>query len=72
MIKGIESIAERCLQVVIWSSIEQRLNQCNIALEIEKSFHYGLFDAKKSDELYEIGYQTTTTNKIESIKEKLK
>ncbi|WP_028283519.1 patatin-like phospholipase family protein [Olleya marilimosa] len=70
-IKGIRNIAERCLQLAIWGTMQHRLNQCNIALEIEKSFKYGMFDVKKSQELFDIGYESTI-ERMEDIKQKLK
>lgn len=68
---GIRNIAERCLQLAIWGTMQHRLNQCNIAIEIEKSFKYGMFDVKKSQELFDIGYEATI-KRIEEIKQKLK
>lgn len=70
-VKGLRNVAERCLQLAIWGTMQHRFNQCNVALEIEKSFRYGLFDVKKSDQLFDIGYEATM-QKIEEIKHKLK
>tara|TARA_R110000868_G_scaffold404509_1_gene682769 strand:+ start:7207 stop:7971 length:765 start_codon:yes stop_codon:yes gene_type:complete len=70
-VKGIKNIAERCLQLAIWGTMQHRFNQCNIALEIEKSFNYGMFDVKSSDELFDIGYEATM-HRIDEIKEKLR
>ncbi|WP_179022184.1 patatin-like phospholipase family protein [Winogradskyella forsetii] len=70
-IRGIKNLAERCLQLAIWGTMQHRFNQCNIALEIEKSFQYGMFDAKKSEELFKIGYEATM-QQMDEIKQKLK
>lgn len=69
-VKGIKNIAERCLQLAIWGTMQHRFNKCDIALEIEKSFRYGLFDVKKSQELFDIGYEATM-NRMDEIKLKL-
>ena len=69
-VKGMKNMAERCLQLAIWGTMQHRLNQCNISLEIEKSFKFGMFDVKKSQELFDIGYDATI-QRIDEIKEKL-
>ena len=68
---GIRNIAERCLQLAIWGTMQHRFNQCNVAIEIEKSFKYGMFDVKKSQELFDIGYEEAQA-RMDDIKEKLK
>jgi len=47
------------------------IKKCNIAIEIEKSFEYGIFDAKKSEELFSIGYEATI-ERMTDIKKALK
>ncbi len=55
-IKGIREISERVFQLNVWSNTEHRLKQCDVALEVEDSFTYGMFDVNKSEELFKIGY----------------
>lgn len=55
-IKGIREISERVFQLNVWSNTEYRLSQCDVALEVEDSFSYGMFDVNKSEELFKIGY----------------
>ncbi len=55
-VKGIREISERVFQLNVWSNTEYRLKQCDVALEVEDSFNYGMFDVKKSEELFRIGY----------------
>ncbi|WP_142784049.1 patatin-like phospholipase family protein [Changchengzhania lutea] len=69
-IRGFRNIAERCLQLAIWGTMQHRLHQCNIAIEIKKSFKYGMFDVKRSNELFDIGYEATMES-IDEIKQKL-
>ena len=69
-IKGVRGIVERCLQLAIWGTVQHRFTSCDIAIEIKKSFKYGLFDVKKSDELFDIGYEAAMHH-MEEIKEKL-
>lgn len=56
-VKGIREISERVFQLNVWSNTEHRLKQCDVALEVEDSFTYGMFDVKKSEELFKIGYE---------------
>lgn len=67
-VKGIRNIAERCLQLAIWGTIQHRMKQCDVAIEIKKSFEYGIFDAKKSEELFDIGYEATMGRMTDLIK----
>lgn len=69
-IKGARGIVERCLQLAIWNTVQHRFSSCDVAIEIKKSFEYGLFDVKKSDELFHIGYEATMRHMPE-IKERL-
>ena len=56
-IKGIRKISERVFQLNVWSNTNHRLRQCDVALEVEDSFPYGMFDVTKSEELFKIGYE---------------
>lgn len=69
-VRGVGGIVERCLQLAIWGTMKDRFNACDVGIEIKKSFKYGLFDVKKSDELFDIGYEATMHHMPE-IREKL-
>ena len=69
-IKGLRHIGERCLQLAIYNTVKPRLQFCDVPLEITKSYNFSMFDFKKSDELFEIGYETTM-DKVAEIKKKL-
>lgn len=69
-IKGVRAIAERVSQMSIWNNIAPRMKQCDVAIEVERSFAYSMFDLKKSQELFDIGYEATM-QRIDEIKEKL-
>lgn len=69
-IEGWRNVGIRCLQLAIWNTVQSRLLQCDVALEIEDSFGYGMFNLKKSVELFNIGYETTMKS-MYSIKVKL-
>ncbi|GBF21593.1 hypothetical protein C21_03779 [Arenibacter sp. NBRC 103722] len=64
------NIGSRCLQLAIWNTVRPRLKLCNVALEIEKSYPFSMFDLKISDELFAIGYETTM-DRMSEIKRKL-
>lgn len=69
-IVGWKDVGLRCLQLAIWNTVQSRLCKCDIALEIEDSFKYGMFNLKKSEDLFKIGYDTAM-KQMESIKQKL-
>ncbi|AZQ44813.1 patatin-like phospholipase family protein [Nonlabens ponticola] len=58
-VTSIREISERIFQLNVWSNVELRLKQCDIVLDLEDSFNYGMFDVKKSEELFRIGYDRT-------------
>jgi len=70
-INGRRNIGTRCLQLAIWNTMYPRLKNCNVALEIEESYKFNMFDLKQSDKLFEIGYNTTM-KKMPEILEKEK
>ncbi|WP_035086247.1 patatin-like phospholipase family protein [Aquimarina latercula] len=69
-VEGIKDIGVRTFHLAVWNTMEHRLDQCDVVLEIEKSFSYGLFDLKQSPELFQAGYETTL-QQISSIKDTL-
>lgn len=69
-VKGLMNIAERAFHMSIWNNIAPRLAQCDIALELTGTFNYDMFDVKKSQELYEVGYKNTI-HRMDEIKNRL-
>lgn len=61
-IKGVIAITERCLQLAVWNTVKERMHKCDVIIEIDKTFEYGLFSISKAQELFDIGYQTTIDN----------
>lgn len=54
---GKMNILEKCFHMAIADRITARLSQCD--LYIEPALHrYNMFDVKKADEIFEIGYST--------------
>jgi len=70
-ILGTRHVAERSLQMSIWNNTEVRLERCHYALDLRDTFAYGLFDIKKSEELFNIGYNTAQKH-LSEILDKLK
>ncbi|WP_431160714.1 patatin-like phospholipase family protein [Flagellimonas beolgyonensis] len=56
-ISGSLQIAQRCLQLAIHSNVAPRLEKCDVVFDIKPAYHFGTFEIKKVDELYDIGYQ---------------
>lgn len=68
-VEGIMDVAERIFHLGVWNTMEHRMSICDIAIELEGTFGYGMFDLKKSPELFEIGYNTMIQqmNEIQNI-----
>ena len=58
-IRGRRNVGSRCFQLAIWNTVYPRLKQCDLALEIEDSYRFNMFDIKESKTLFEIGYEST-------------
>jgi len=69
-VEGVKDIAERVFHLSVWNTMEHRLKQCDVAIEIKDAFSFGIFDLKQSPKLFQIGYSTTINN-IANIKSKL-
>ena len=58
-INGLIEITERCLQLSIWNTIKDRINKCDVIVDIDNAPNYSMFSIKKSEELFKIGYDST-------------
>lgn len=58
-ISGLRSIAERCVDLVVWNNTETRASQCDVLINLEGVEEYGFFDFQKAEEIIELGYQET-------------
>ncbi|MDN3667254.1 patatin-like phospholipase family protein [Algibacter miyuki] len=61
-IKGPLQVTERCLQLAVWNTVQERINKCNATVLIDKHLEYTMFSIKKSQELFQIGYDSTMAN----------
>ena len=52
-------LMERSLLLAINCNIDLRKGQCDLFIEPEGLGKYGVFDIKKSKEIFELGYQFT-------------
>ncbi len=52
-------MGHRVMDLVVWSNVKSRLEQCDVVIESKGVFEYGIFDFSKSKEIYELGYQAT-------------
>lgn len=69
-VEGIKAICECIFRLNVWNNVGPRLGKCDVGIEIEESFTYGMFNVHKSDELFQVGYDTVT-KQIDDIKRKL-
>lgn len=65
-IKGRLKVTERCLQLAIWNTTQERINKCDVSILIDKHFNLSLFSIHKSQELFDIGYKATM-DKMDAI-----
>jgi NTE family protein len=65
---GKMNIMEKCFHMAIADSVEARLSQCSLYLEPDLH-RFTMFDVKKADEIFEIGY--TAASKLRPKLEKL-
>ncbi|MCL5127727.1 patatin-like phospholipase family protein [Algibacter sp. L4_22] len=65
-IKGAMQLTQRCLQLAVWNTLQERIEKCDASILIDKHFNYGMFSISKSQELFDIGYKQTI-DKMDSI-----
>ncbi len=56
-VDGLKSVSERVFHLAVNGNTIEEKKACDIVIEIEKAKNYGMFDAYKADELFEIGYE---------------
>lgn len=56
---GKMNILEKCFHMAIAGTVENRLQQCSLYLEPDLH-RFNMFDVKKADEIFEIGYTTAS------------
>ncbi|RMG83523.1 MAG: patatin [Bacteroidetes bacterium] len=59
---------ERTFHLAIYSKNKERMKMCNFVLEPHKLVGYSIYDIRKVDEIFEIGYQSTVKNKTAILK----
>ncbi len=62
-----QDIADRCLSLHLYQNSGDNLNACDVVIEPEKSYEYGVFKKKTDEKLFKIGYEKTESM-IEDIK----
>lgn len=56
-INGRLQITQRCLQLAVWSTVQERIKKCDVSINIDQHLNYSMFSISKSQELFDIGYQ---------------
>lgn len=56
-ISGMVQITERCLHLAVWNTIQNRIKMCDVGIEIDKAYDISMFSLKKSQTLFDIGYE---------------
>lgn len=58
-ISGLRTIAERCVDLVVWSNTEIRASKCNVLIDVNGVEEFGFFDFQKAEAIIELGYHET-------------
>jgi len=53
------SIGIRCFEILIWNNTKNRLKNCDIIIEPQEIFDFGLFDFGKAEEIVQKAYDNT-------------
>ncbi len=61
-------IGHRVMDLIVWSNVKDNLAQCDIVIESKGVFEYGIFDFKKTEEIYQLGYDETVKQIPEILK----
>jgi len=56
-LKGLIQIAERSFYLRVISHVESTMKECDVFIEPQALKDYGIFDVKKAQEMFEIGYK---------------
>ncbi|MCQ2219655.1 MAG: patatin-like phospholipase family protein [Paludibacteraceae bacterium] len=56
--KGIVELSERIFHLAVNGNTIEQKKECNIVIEMKKTQAFGMFDANKAKEIYQIGYDT--------------
>lgn len=63
---GMFSITKRIFDLALWANTESRFLQCDLGIDIQETYNFGIFDFDKHQELFDAGY-TAARNHHEQI-----
>jgi NTE family protein len=58
-LESIRAVAERVYRLAIYQNVKKNFDKCDIVIDPPVLRQHGVFDFRKVDELYQIGYQET-------------
>jgi NTE family protein len=61
--KNFSGMLERCFQMAISSANTHKISQCNLFIEPPDLSNFRVFDTKKANEIFDIGYKETMKNR---------
>jgi NTE family protein len=62
-VEGVRDIGIRSFQLAIWNTMESRMKECDIALDIREAGSFGMFDFHRGEELFNIGLEAVEAHK---------
>ncbi len=70
-VNNVLEIAQRSFEIILWNNTKDRLRQCDIVIEPEPIFEYGLFDFGKIEDIVQYAYECTKIQ-MPNIRAKIK
>jgi NTE family protein len=55
------NIVDRCFHLAMKGSVQSKIDSCTLYIEPPNMSQFSLFNLKKSDEIYDYGYQYALT-----------
>jgi NTE family protein len=66
-VEGMRDIGIRSFELAIWNTMEHRMKECDIALDIREAASFGMFDFHRGEELFHIGLKAVEDHKEDLI-----
>lgn len=56
--EGMYAIAERSASLMLWENVKERARQCDVFIEAEGAYPYGIFDFTQANKIFDAGYDS--------------
>lgn len=66
-IDGIFSITKRIFDLALWANTESRFRKCDLGIDIQETYEFGIFEFDKYQELFEVGYNAAKRHREQIV-----